>query len=137
MERGANVNARCRPDADCVGNQTPLFHIVNHNPNPGGDLKQSAIPNPSDMFLSWDGHIRIWTIGGGWNSLKNMPPNIEEGNPHYDTTYRHVETIRLEDGTLAKVEKKGPNALLADGHVETRISFAGPWSDDNFNLPAN
>jgi len=32
--------------------------------------------------------------------------------------------------------RKGPNVVLADGHVEQRINFADPnLSDDNFNIP--
>lgn len=107
------------------------------SPNPGGDLKQSAIPNPADLFLVWDGHIPFWNATGGWNQIRTTSPTIPKGSYHYDTTYRHADTTKLDDGTLAKVEAKGPNALLADGHVQQRISFAGPWSDDNFNIPAN
>ena len=119
-----------------MGNRRLPWSLPITSPNPGLDLKQSAIPNPSDIFMVWDGHIPIWTIGGGYSQLKGIGPYIAEGGAHFDTTYRHAETVRLNNGTLAKVEKKGPNALLADGHVEKRISFAGPWSDDNFNLPA-
>ena len=63
---------------------------------------------------------------------------IPEGSPHYDTTYRHAEVIRLDDGRLARLGDKGPNVVLADGHVEKRINLSGgPWNDDNFNLPVN
>ena len=106
------------------------------SPNPGFDLKHASIPNPTELFLIWDGHIPFWNIGGGWNQLKGTGQFIPKGSYHYDTTYRHADSVTLDDGTLAKVEKRGPNALLADGHVERRISFAGPWSDDNFHLPA-
>ena len=105
------------------------------SPNPGLNLKHGNIPNPGQLFLVWDGHIPFWNIGGGWNQLKGTGSFVAQGY-HYDTTYRHAEIVRLEDGSLAKVERRGPNALLADGHVEQRISFAGPWSDDNFNIPA-
>ena len=109
------------------------------SPNPGGDLKQSEIPNPSDLFLVWDGHIPIWTSGGGWGPRKpKVVGVIREGTPHFDTTYRHAELVRLEDGTLGRLSDKGPNIVLADGHVEKRVHFGGgPWSEDNFNLPAN
>ncbi|MBT3344178.1 MAG: hypothetical protein HN712_13310 [Gemmatimonadetes bacterium] len=30
LERGADVNARCEPDEGGIGDQTPLFHAVNH-----------------------------------------------------------------------------------------------------------
>ena len=107
-------------------------------PNPAGNLKHSAIPNPSDLFLVWDGHITIWTIGGGWNQLRGPEVSyVAEGGYHYDTTYRHAEIVTREDGTKARLSNKGPNVVLADGHVEKRINIAGgPWSDDNFNLPA-
>jgi prepilin-type N-terminal cleavage/methylation domain-containing protein/prepilin-type processing-associated H-X9-DG protein len=111
------------------------------SPNPGLDFKHASIPNPTDLFLIWDGHIPFWNIGGGWNQLKGTRETVAQGY-HYDTTYRHADITRLPDGSLAKVEKKGPNALLADGHVERRISMQGPraggsWSDDNFNIPAD
>lgn len=117
------------------------------SPNPGGELKQSAILNPADMFLVWDGHIPKWTIGGGWAQLSGHGGHgmivrpatthlIPESSPHYDTTYRHAEITRLDNGTLARVGDKGPNVVLADGHVERRINLTGgSWTDDNFNLP--
>jgi len=113
------------------------------SPNPGLDLRHSQIPNPSSMFMIWDGDISIWTITGGWAQLRNwVTPGttqlIPEGTPHFDSTYRHSVLTKLDDGTLAKVGTKGPNALLADGHVEQKINLAGgPWSDDNFNIAGN
>ena len=131
--------------ANCIGhglrNRRLPWSLPPTSPNPGGDLKQSAIPNPSEMFMVWDGHIPIWTQGGGWIPLKEWQASINgmlaEGGPHYDTSYRHSEVTRLADGTLARVMSKGPNVVLADGHVEQRINICGgPWTDDNFNLPA-
>ena len=128
--------------ANCVGhhmtNRRLPWSVPPTSPNPGGDLKQSAIPNPSEIFMVWDGHIPIWTIGPGWRRRPTTVNFIIEGTPHFDTTYRHAELVRLEDGTRARRSDKGPNVVLADGHVERRIHFGGgPWSDDNFNLPAD
>ena len=118
------------------------------HPNPGLDLKQSAIPNPSELFLVWDGHITMWTISNGWAQLRGVESGrvvqpvtsglLPESSPHFDTTYRHAEIVRLNDGGLARATNKGPNVVLADGHVEKRINLSGgPWTDNNFNLPAN
>ena len=129
--------------ANCVGhgmrNRRLPWSVPPTSPNPGGDLKQSAIPNPSDIFMVWDGHIPIWTIGGGWNQLDGPEVgHVGEGSPHYDTTWRHAEIVTLEDGTKARLSNKGPNVVLADGHVEKRVNLTGgPWSDDNFNLPVD
>lgn len=125
--------------ANAVGhgmtNRRLPWSVPSDSPNPGGDLKQSAIPNPTDLFLVWDAHIPIWTIGGGWAQLAGWPDTIEDGTPHFDTTFRHAELTRSAGGKQARVVKKGPNALLADGHVQQRIDFTGELSDDNFNLP--
>ena len=104
------------------------------SPNPGGDLKQSAIANPSRILLLWDGPIPIWTIGNGWEQLKNSFAAltvIAPGSSHYGTTYRHSDDV--EGGQDAV---RGPNATFADGHVEKRISFHNR-SDDDFNLPVH
>ena len=108
------------------------------SPNPGLDLKQSEIPNPSEMFMVWDGHIPIYTMTHGWSQFPGPEVTLLlEGSPHFDTTLRHAEIVTLEDGTKARLGKKGPNVVLADGHVEQRINLGGgPYSDDNFNLPA-
>jgi len=104
------------------------------SPNPGGDLRQSSIPNPAKILLVWDGHIPIWTIAGGWNQLKNSWAAltvIEPSSYEYDSTYRH--SFEVEGGRDAT---RGPNAVHADGHVEQRITFQNR-SDDDFNLPGN
>ena len=85
--------------------------------------------------MIWDGHIPIWTVTAGWNQLKAsryvtadvIPPDSYD----YDTTFRHSEDI--EGG---RDPRRGPNAVLADGHVERRISFRNR-SDDDFNIPVN
>jgi len=113
------------------------------SPNPGRDFKHGSIPNPSELFLVWDGHIPIWTIGGGWNQMRNTDRGpgantIGEGTPHYDTTFRHSPQGKTQDGKRFKDGTKGPNVVLADGHVERRINLqGGPWSDDNFNIPGS
>ncbi len=106
------------------------------SPNPGGELKHSMIPNPSDLFLIWDGHMGMWTQANGWAQLRTgFDIVVPKGGVHFETTFRHAELIKLEDGTPARDGKKGPNVVLADGHVERRINMHnGPWSDDNFNL---
>ena len=121
------------------GDRRLPWSLPKSSPNPGMDLKQSDIPNPSDLFLVWDGHIPIWTSGGGWGPRKPTVVNyVIEGTPHFHTTYRHAEIVRLDNGARARRSDKGPNVVLADGHVDKRIHFSGgPWSDDNFNLPAD
>ena len=110
------------------------------SPNPGRDFKHSSIPNPSHLFLVWDGHIPIWNISEGWNQLRvtQRGPGantVAEGTRHYDTTYRHSPIAKTEDGKRFRDGTKGPNAVLADGHVERRINLqGGPWTDDNFNI---
>ena len=107
------------------------------SPNPGGVLKQSSIPNAADLYLVWDAHFSLWTIGGGWQQLKGWPEFIEEGGPHFDTTFRHSDITHVGNGNRARVARKGPNALLADGHVEQRMNFLREGlSDDNFNIAA-
>ena len=139
--------------ANCVGhgmrNRRLPWSLPITSPNPGLDLKQSAIPNPSDIFMVWDAHIPLWTISNGWAQLRGhggsgmiiQPIRVDlipQGTPHYDTTYRHAELMRMDDGRLARLGDKGPNVVLADGHVEKRINLSGgPWNDDNFNLPVN
>ena len=103
------------------------------SPNPGGRLKQSAIPNPSKLLTVWDGHIPLWTIHGGWEQMERSYAGWEVvpvGHFEYDTTYRHSDHV--EGGRDAS---RGPNAVFSDGHVEKRISFRNR-SDDDFNLPA-
>ena len=129
--------------ANCIGHQMRNrrlpWSVPPTSPNPGGDLKQSAIPNPSDMFMVWDGHIPIWTMDLGWSQLHGPKVTyVGEGGAHFDTTWRHAELVTLENGTKARLSDKGPNVVLADGHVEKRINLTGgPWSDDNFNIPVN
>jgi len=112
------------------------------SPNPGLDLKHSAIPNPADLFLIWDGHIPFWNATGGWNQVRTREAGaggqlILKGAYAYDTTYRHSPTVTLEDGSMGRDGRKGPNVVLADGHVDRRVNLTGgPWSDDNFNIPA-
>ena len=130
--------------ANCIGHSLPdrrlPWTLPPTSPNPGGKLKHSEIPNPSDMFMVWDGDIAVWTVGGGWarlsTTLRGPTINlISEGTPHFDSTFRHAEVTRV-DGRLAKLGDKGPNMLYADGHVDKRINLiGGPWSNDNFNLP--
>ena len=61
---------------------------------------------------------------------------ITKDSPHFNTTFRHSEIGRTQNGKSARVMSKGPNAVLADGHVEQRINFAdSKLSDDNFNIP--
>ena len=115
-----------------MGNRRLPWSVPPTSPNPGGNLKQSAIPNPAQILLVWDGHIPIWTIGGGWNQLKDSWAAltlIVESSYAYDTTYRH--SYEIEGGRDAT---RGPNAVHADGHVEQRIKLSGR-SDDHFNLP--
>ena len=112
------------------------WSLPHTSPNPGRNLKQSSIPNPSELYLVWDGHIPIWTIGNGWSQLKQWPDMITKDSPHFNTTFRHAEIGRTQNGEAARVVSKGPNVVLADGHVEQRINFADPnLSDDNFNIP--
>ena len=112
-------------------------------PNPGLDLKHSSIPNPSDLFLVWDGHIPIWTSSGGWAQMRTAEAGhgntmVPKGNYHYDTTFRHSPSVKLDDGSVGRDGRRGPNVVLADGHVDKRINLTGgPWSDDNFNIPGN
>ncbi len=117
-----------------MSNRRLPWSIPPTSPNPGGDLKQSSIANPSKILLVWDGHIPIWTIGGGWNQLKNSWAALEIVEPAsyaYDTTYRHsYEVPGGRDAT------RGPNAMHADGHVEQRITLQNR-SDDDFNLPGS
>ena len=58
---------------------------------------------------------------------------------HFETTNRHANLTKLDDGTLVRTESRGgPNAVMADGHIMRLVDLhTGPWSDDNFNLPVN
>lgn len=102
-----------------------------------GDLKHSDIPDPSKMWLIFDGHIPLWTVGGGWNQMKKWGEltiiSKTEGPVgwwEFDTTFRHSYFVSggLRDAT------RGPNVVMADGHVVPRATFRGR-SDDDFNLP--
>jgi prepilin-type N-terminal cleavage/methylation domain-containing protein/prepilin-type processing-associated H-X9-DG protein len=97
-----------------------------------GRLKQSAIPNPTEMLLAWDGHIPTWNMGAGYDGLRDLVLSMEgsTGNFHLTTTFRHSDDI----GGGRKDVRKGPNALFADGHVEQRINFLNK-SEDNFSFP--
>lgn len=129
-----------------MSNRRLPWSLPSSSPNNGSDLKVSAIPNPSNLFLIWDGHIPIWNIGGGWAQLSGNGGSgmvarpetthvIPSSSPHFDTTYRHADIVKQEDGTLVRYGNRGPNLVLADGHVERRINLSGgPWTDDNFNL---
>ena len=105
-----------------------------------GDLKQSSIPNPSQIWLMFDGHIPLWTVGGGWNQMKawgDLTTVSKTGGPvgwwEYDTTFRHSDFISGTGGN-ERDATRGPNVVMADGHVESRATFRGR-SDDDFNLP--
>lgn len=116
------------------------WSLPHTSPNPGTNIRYSSIPNPSEMFMIWDGHIPIHTIGGGWEQMRKARrgpgfDTISQSSPHYDTTYRHSDSGIGDDGKVVRFRKKGPNLLLADGHVRQRVNLSGgPWSDDNFNI---
>lgn len=128
--------------ANCIGhamgNRRLPWSLPENSPNPGGALKQSSIPNPSKIMLVWDGHIPIWTVGGGYAQLINNPwmrmKTVPKGDYIYDTAFRHSDFVGDGKGTRSTL--RGPNAAFADGHVEQRIGFHNR-DDDHFNLPAN
>ena len=105
-----------------------------------GDLKQSAIPNPAQIWLVFDGHIPIWNVGGGWEQMKSwgeLTTVSKTGGPvgwwEYDTAFRHSDYIAGTGGEQRDATR-GPNVVMADGHVEPRATFRGR-SDDDFNIP--
>ena len=94
-----------------------------------GKFKLSQIPNPSDMYLVWDGHVPTFTSGGGYNGVKGIVSAARTASlDHwwFQTVFRHC--------LGNKDVEKGPNAMLADGHVERRIDLSN-LQEDNFNVP--
>lgn len=97
-----------------------------------GPLPASNIRRPSTTYLVWDGHIPTWNIAGGYQSLKTSLEGFQT-NPqswayHLQTTFRHSGTKDRKN------IRRGPNSVLADGHVEAKIDFLA-LDEDNFNLP--
>jgi len=98
-----------------------------------GALATASIRRPASLYLVWDGHIPTWNIGGGYQqlrtSLEGLLTNPQSWAYHLETTFRH------SDGKGDhKNFHRGPNAVLADGHVEPKVDFFA-LGDDNFNLP--
>lgn len=99
-----------------------------------GSLDPGEIPDPSKMNLVWDGKGTCFTVASG---MKSWAPHFrawrEDGPPWWkpvhmrDTVFRHADSLR---------SFKGPNALFADGHVESKIDVDEViWDDTNFAIP--
>jgi len=96
-------------------------------------FKTTRIENPSSMFMVWDGHEPTWTMGTGFAGVRDMLSPVQKLPPShflFQTTFRHSDS--RPDGR--KDIRRGPNAILADGHVEGRINVLN-YSDENFNVP--
>jgi prepilin-type N-terminal cleavage/methylation domain-containing protein len=98
-----------------------------------GALPITRISRPAEMYLAWDGHIPTWNIGGGYQQLKTSLQGLQSSPTswayHLETTFRHSSGMRER-----KNIRRGPNAVLADGHVEQKIDFLS-LEEDHFNLP--
>ena len=98
-----------------------------------GPLPASNIRRPASVYLVWDGHIPTWNIGNGYQQLKasleELQVNPQSWAYHLQTTFRHSSGTRER-----KNIRRGPNAVLADGHVQRKIDFLA-LDEDNFNLP--
>ena len=119
--------------AICIGYGLGNRHVPWSFPGPRGKFKASHIQNPSEMFMVWDGHIASWTIGAGYASIPGYIKNLRGAPPdhwNFKTTFRHS----YDTAKGRKDLRRGPNALLLDGHVEARIDMLG-LSNDNFNVP--
>ena len=104
-----------------------------------GPLAAARIPAPSEMHLVWDGYVTNFTSSVGmapwaplWHTYRQEgPPWWSDGADiqlHMrDTVFRHADNLTT---------MFGPNALFADGHVETRINIDEViWDDTNFAIP--
>lgn len=100
---------------------------------PGGtQVRASSIPRPADLFLVWDGHIPLWTMGVGYAGVKEYFLNLRTAPPdsyEFKCVLRHAH-----DAGGRKDVKRGPNVLLADGHVQPKVEVFR-LSEDNFNFP--
>jgi len=98
-----------------------------------GLFKTTRIDNPSSMFMIWDGPGPTWTMNNGFAGVRDLLSPVQKLPPfdiHFQTTFRHSDP--RSDGR--KEIRRGPNAVLADGHVEGRINIL-KYNDENFNVP--
>ena len=87
--------------------------IPSHNQ---GLFSLSRIPDPATMILIWDGHIAIFSNGGGMIPL--VQDLIEYRDFWADTVFRH-------NSSRTDMER-GPNVVYADGHVGQTINVVPP-----------
>lgn len=92
-------------------------------------VKRSRIPNPNTMHVVWDGETHVESQSTGFVPYFNII-QAELAAGHVDLMFRHAKP----EGADLTVPGFGPNALLADGHVEPTICLA-ELSEDNFNFP--
>ena len=102
-------------------------------------LKKSRIPNPYSVHLIWDGMVPVISMSAGMVALVEDMKQCLDGDwgPEWinkiNTTYcRH--TKRHQSGREAlSMPGFGPNALLADGHVE-RTADISNLTEENGNF---
>lgn len=99
-------------------------------PNPSlgvnyGIFKQFSIPRPAGISLVWDSEFSLMSNGSGVIPLQNaFLVYLDYWNK---TVFRHRRNITERN------LKQGPNALFADGHVETTIDVS-KLTDDNISV---
>lgn len=99
LERGAEVNARCLPDEDGIGDQTPLFHAINHKHDNLFPVLKLLLQSEADV----NAHATIRVPRSGIKSVQPDDPVLEDVTPlgyalHYPNSLyhkAHAEAIEL------------------------------------------
>jgi prepilin-type N-terminal cleavage/methylation domain-containing protein len=103
---------------------------------PGGELvRASSIHRPAEQFLVWDGHIPLWTAANGYdgvNGVKDYFLGLRNAAPNHYAFQCELRHANNAGGR--KDVTRGPNVLVADGHVESKVKVFR-LSEDNFNFP--
>jgi ankyrin repeat protein len=90
LERRADVNARCQPDAHGIGDQTPLFHAVNHKHEDLFPVLSLLLQNGADV----NARATIRVPRAGIRSAQPDDPVLEGVTPlgyalHYPNSLYH------------------------------------------------
>jgi len=105
-----------------------------HGPAPGvglaGPVKADSMPNPSDMHMVYDGYFMTLSQINGAIPFQSVMNNSLEGGAAWEV-HRHL--FRHDPRPPRANTDTGPNALMADGHVEQTVDLFN-LTDDNYSF---
>ena len=104
LERGADPDARCQPDAEGIGDQTPLFHAVASNNNHAFPIMELLVEKGADV----NAHATMRVPRSGLTTVQPDDPVLEGVTPlGYALNYPNDEHHKPHDDALAYLRQHG------------------------------